>query len=73
MKSNVFTYCSMYVGKYYLVDSGYPNTLGYIAPFSDVRIRRHLPEFRNVAPRGMTKHFNKRHSSLRMKAEWAFG
>jgi hypothetical protein len=63
----------MCVGKYYLVDSGYPNTLGYMAPFSGTRARRHVPEFRHAPPRGKAEHFNKRHSSLRMKIEGAFG
>ena len=55
------------------MDSGYPNTLGYIAPISEGRCRRHIQEFRSAPPRGMTEHFNKWHSSLRMKVEMAFG
>ncbi|KAL9671442.1 hypothetical protein QQ045_009010 [Rhodiola kirilowii] len=34
-------------GKYYLVDSGYPNTTGYLAPYKDKRVRYHMPTFRD--------------------------
>jgi hypothetical protein len=30
-------------GKYYLVDSGYPNRTGYLAPFKEQRY--HVPDF----------------------------
>lgn len=62
-------------GKYYLVDSGYPNTIGYLSPICDKKAnaRCHVPEFKHRPPEGMLEHFNYRHSSLRMKVECAFG
>ncbi|CAH9091535.1 unnamed protein product [Cuscuta europaea] len=60
-------------GKYYLVDSGYPNTLGYLAPFDDAGMRKRVLEFRDGGkPRGVMEHFNYRHSSLRTTIERAF-
>uniref|UniRef100_A0A803M507 DDE Tnp4 domain-containing protein n=2 Tax=Chenopodium quinoa TaxID=63459 RepID=A0A803M507_CHEQI len=55
-------------GKYYLVDSGYPNTVGYLSPIKEKDIRTHLPGFRNgPPPQGMldfliifTLHFEQR-------------
>ncbi|KAL6633763.1 hypothetical protein ACP70R_026434 [Stipagrostis hirtigluma subsp. patula] len=59
-------------GKYYLVDSGYPNRPGYLAPYRGTKY--HLPEFRNGQhPRGMKETFNFLHSSLRNVVERAFG
>ncbi|WVZ60458.1 hypothetical protein U9M48_010475 [Paspalum notatum var. saurae] len=59
-------------GKYYLVDSGYPNHAGYLAPYKGTKY--HLPEFRNsTMPRGMKETFNFVHSSLRNVVERAFG
>ncbi|KAL6629467.1 hypothetical protein ACP70R_029232 [Stipagrostis hirtigluma subsp. patula] len=59
-------------GKYYLVDSGYPNRPGYLAPYRGTKY--HLPEFRNgQQPRGMKETFNFLHSSLRNVVERAFG
>jgi hypothetical protein len=41
----------MSAGKFYLVDSGYPNRLGYLAPYKGTKY--HLPEFRQgPLPRG---------------------
>ncbi|KAL7601258.1 uncharacterized protein LOC128126144 [Lactuca sativa] len=31
--------------KYYVVDAGYPNTRGYLAPYKDTNIRYYLPDF----------------------------
>ncbi|WVZ79076.1 hypothetical protein U9M48_026701 [Paspalum notatum var. saurae] len=60
------------LGKYYLVDSGYPNRAGYLAPYKGTKY--HLPEFRNsTVPRGMKETFNFAHSSLRNVVERAFG
>ncbi|XP_021737775.1 uncharacterized protein LOC110704293 [Chenopodium quinoa] len=62
------------LGKYYLVDSGYPNTLGYLSPIKDKHTRYHMPEFHNgPPPRGMLEHYNYRHSSLRTTIERCFG
>ncbi|CAM8986630.1 unnamed protein product [Rhodiola kirilowii] len=61
-------------GKYYLVDSGYPNTTGYLAPYKDKRVRYHMPTFRDGdQPTGVYEKFNYRHSSLRTTIERAFG
>ncbi|XP_021765928.1 uncharacterized protein LOC110730433 [Chenopodium quinoa] len=57
-----------------LVDSGYPNTLGYLSPIKDKQTRYHMPEFHNgPPPRGMLEHYNYRHSSLRTTIERCFG
>lgn len=62
------------LGKYYLVDSGYPNTLGYLSPIKHDDIRYHMPQFRvGPPPTGMLEHFNYRHSSLRTTIERCFG
>ncbi|CAA2933598.1 Hypothetical predicted protein [Olea europaea subsp. europaea] len=51
-------------GKYYLVDSGYSNMEGFIAPYGGVRY--HLHEYRgaNLLPRNAKELFNHRHASL---------
>jgi hypothetical protein len=62
-------FCS---GKYYLVDAGYPNRFGYLAPYKGERY--HVPEFhRGVAPNTPKEKFNKIHSSKRNCIERAFG
>ena len=58
-------------GKYYLVDSGYPNRTGYLAPFKEQRY--HVPEFQGAPPQNMQEKFNHLHSSLRNAIERAFG
>ena len=61
-------------GKYYLVDSAYPNTVGYLAPYVGDETRRHLQQFRKFGPpEGVKERFNHRHSSLRMTVERTFG
>ncbi|CAA7041964.1 unnamed protein product [Microthlaspi erraticum] len=58
--------------KYYLVDSGYANTRGYLAPFRGHRY--HLPHFQvGSPPRGEEELFNRWHSSLRSVIERTFG
>lgn len=59
-------------GKYYLVDVGYSNMDGFIAPFQGVRY--HLHEFRgaNLLPRNAKELFNHRHSSLRSAIQKSF-
>ncbi|XP_021738191.1 uncharacterized protein LOC110704682 [Chenopodium quinoa] len=60
--------------KYYLIDSGYPNTVGYLSPIKEKDIRTHLPEFRNGLPtQGMLELFNYLHSSLQTTIERCFG
>ncbi|XP_004961062.1 uncharacterized protein LOC101754593 isoform X1 [Setaria italica] len=59
-------------GKFYLVDSGYANRIGYLAPYKGTKY--HLPEFRaGRIPRGKKEHFNYAHSSLRNVIERSFG
>ncbi|KAL6880595.1 hypothetical protein ACP4OV_012160 [Aristida adscensionis] len=58
--------------KYYLVDSGYANRQGYLAPYKGTKY--HLPEFRmGPVPRGKKELFNHRHSSLTNVIERTFG
>lgn len=62
----------VYVGKFYLVDSGYANRPGYLAPYKGTKY--HLPEFRSgPIPKGMKETFNYAHSSLRNVIERSFG
>jgi hypothetical protein len=59
-------------GKYYLVDSGYPNRKGYLAPYKGQRYR--IPKFQNGSqPIGFKELFNHAHSSLRNVIERSFG
>ncbi len=75
MLINTIYLCSAYfvlTGKYYLVDSGYPNRVGYLAPFKEQRY--HVPEFLNGAPpQNWMERFNHLHSCLRNAVERAFG
>ncbi|CAH9137098.1 unnamed protein product, partial [Cuscuta epithymum] len=59
------------VGKYYLVDKGYPERDGYLTPYP--KTRYHQSEFRGANPRGVQEIFNRAHSSLRSCIERAFG
>ncbi|XP_062074948.1 protein ALP1-like [Humulus lupulus] len=60
-------------GKYYVVDSGYPNMPGFLAPYRGERY--HLRRFRGRGnhPRAAMELFNYRHSSLRNVIERCFG
>ncbi|CAI0626206.1 unnamed protein product, partial [Linum tenue] len=59
-------------GKYYLVDSGFQNIPGFLAPFRGAT--RHFQEMRRRGgPRGRKELFNFRHSSLRNVIERCFG
>ncbi|XP_047046751.1 protein ALP1-like [Lolium rigidum] len=59
-------------GRYYLVDSGYPNQDGYLSPYTGTKY--HLPEFRLAGPpTGKKEIFNHAHSSLRNAIERTFG
>jgi hypothetical protein len=59
-------------GKFYLVDSGYPNRIGYLAPYKGIKY--HLPEFRQgPMPRGRKENFNYAYSSIRNVIERSFG
>ncbi|XVE83458.1 hypothetical protein DITRI_Ditri16bG0089600 [Diplodiscus trichospermus] len=59
-------------GKYYLVDTGYSNMEGFLAPYPGVR--HHLHEYRgaNQLPRNAKELFNHRHSSLRNVIQRSF-
>ena len=60
------------VGKFYLVDSGYPNRPGYLASYKGTKY--HLSEFRNgPMPKGIKETFNFPLSSLRNIVERSFG
>ncbi|KAL5547121.1 hypothetical protein UlMin_006808 [Ulmus minor] len=60
-------------GKYYLVDSGYSNKPGFLAPFRNIPY--HLRDARRRAGgiNGPTELFNYRHASLRNCIEKCFG
>ena len=62
---------TLLLGRYYLVDKGYPNKEGYMVPYP--KTRYHLSQFENVAPSNAKEAFNKRHSSLRSCIERSFG
>jgi hypothetical protein len=65
----VFHVCA---GKYYLVDSGYPNRKGYLAPYKGQKY--HISEWQNARqPIGSKEVFNYAHSSLRNVIERLFG
>lgn len=60
------------VGKYYVVDAGYPNRPGYLAPYKGERY--HLPEWhRGMEPNTPKEKFNRVHSSIRNVIERSFG
>jgi hypothetical protein len=62
----------MYIGFYYLVDSAYPCTNGYLHPYRGEQY--HLEQFRSSGdPVGIRELFNYWHSSLRMVIERCFG
>lgn len=61
--SIILTNCFVHVGKYYLVDAGYANTRGFLAPCRGIRY--HLKEWSIThAPRTERELFNLRHSKL---------
>jgi hypothetical protein len=62
----------LHIGKYYLVDSGYPSLKGFLGPYKNTRY--HLGHFR-LAPgfRSKNEIFNYHHSSLRSVIERTFG
>ncbi|CAN1340639.1 hypothetical protein LINPERPRIM_LOCUS38910 [Linum perenne] len=59
-------------GKYYVVDSGFANALGFLAPFRGYT--SHFQEIRRRrGPKGREELFNYSHSSLRNVIERCFG
>ncbi|XP_056841762.1 protein ALP1-like [Raphanus sativus] len=77
--TKVLTYCAQSdtffptppEGKYFVVDSGYPNRKGYLAPYR--RTRYHPHQWGDGPPSSASEWFNKRHSSLRSVIEHSFG
>lgn len=59
------------VGKYYLVDFGYVNRHGYLAPYHDTNY--HLRDRKRVGGDRKKEMFNYRHASLRNVVERTFG
>ncbi|CAG7909462.1 unnamed protein product, partial [Brassica rapa] len=63
--------------KYYVVDSGYPNRQGFLAPYKSSRnnvVRYHMSQFNyGPAPRSKEELFNRYHASLRSVIERTFG
>ncbi|XP_021275611.1 uncharacterized protein LOC110410302 [Herrania umbratica] len=59
-------------GKYYVVDTGYPNMKGYLAFYKSER--SHIPDFRGCSqPEGVEETINHAHSSLRNVIERTIG
>lgn len=61
----------VFVDKYYLVDAGYTNGPGFLAPYRGTRY--HLKLWRGNTPTNYKELFNLRHSSARNTIERAFG
>lgn len=59
-------------GKYYLVDTGYSNMEGFLAPYQGVRYQLHEFKGANQLPRNGKELFNHRHSSLRSAIQNSF-
>ena len=67
----IFVFFLLFLGKYYLVDVGYPELCGYLEPYKGERY--HLSEFRRGSqPIGYKELFNYKHSSLRSVIERTF-
>jgi len=63
---------SKYVGKYYVVDAGYPNRPGYLSPYRCTRY--HVEQWQNgPPPQGMKETFNHAHAKVRNVIERTFG
>ncbi|XP_010418595.1 PREDICTED: uncharacterized protein LOC104704161 [Camelina sativa] len=77
--SKILTYCARHDNffpfpsseKYFLVDSGYPNRRGFLAPYRGEAY--HPNHFAGRRPGTVRETFNKRHSSLRSVIERTFG
>jgi len=69
----IFNLKQLYVfpGKYYLVDSGYPNEYGFLGPYRGHRY--HLQELRRGQPQTREEIFNRMRSLLRCVIERTFG
>ena len=61
-----------FVGKFYLVDSGYPSRPGFLPPYKGVRY--HVDDWKKTPrARGKKEIFNQAHSSIRSVIERSFG
>jgi len=70
--ASLFVFPYVCPGKYYVVDAGYPNRPGYLAPYKGERY--HVPNWRRgPAPSGEQELFNHLHSSVRNVVERTFG
>ena len=77
--SKILTHCARHDNyfpfpsseKYFLVDSGYPNRRGFLAPYRGEAY--HPNHFAGRRPTTLRETFNKRHSSLRSVIERTFG
>ncbi|XP_028057106.1 uncharacterized protein LOC114261098 [Camellia sinensis] len=58
-------------GRYYLVDSGYSNKKGFLAPYKGSHY--HQPHFQRQKPRNRDELFNRAHTSLQSVIERTFG
>ena len=62
--------------KYYVVDSGYPNKQGFLAPYRsswNMVVWYHMSQFENAPPpRNKQEYFNRWHASLRSVIERTF-
>ena len=64
--------CVVNAGKFYLVDAGYPNRPGYLAPYRGVKYHQRAWR-KGSGPSGTQEVYNKAHSSLRSVIEQSFG
>lgn len=63
--TNLYTHSEFYfAGKYYLVDLGYDNMDGFLAPYEGTRYHLHEYQGASLLPRNAKELFNHRHSSL---------
>ena len=59
------------IGKYYVVDAGYPQMNGFLGPYKGPK--QHFQEYRGREPRNEKEVFNQAHSSLIGVIEHTFG
>jgi len=68
----------VWIRKYYLIDSAYPNSTRYLTPYTGKSVQYHISKCKSGrrwchSPQGMQEMFNYRHSSLRGLVEQTFG
>ena len=64
-------FIAIFLGKFYLVDAGFPLRSCLLAPYRGVRY--HLKEYSRRGPKNAKELFNHRHASLRNTIERTFG